>query len=64
LQLGDLYREIGVKIETEPAEYALNEGITAMLQSELDGNVLQGYDCSLEEELTVLHEILPIPIRI
>jgi len=60
LELEELYRQIEAKIEeTERDEYALDGGVTAMLQNKLDGIVPQGNDYSLEEEITALFEVLP-----
>jgi hypothetical protein len=61
MQLEELHDKIEAKIkDIEYNEYALDRGITAMLQNELDGIVPQGNDCSLEEEITALFEALPI----
>lgn len=60
LQLEDLYRQVKAKIkEKEDEEYALDNGITAILQNQLDGIVPQGNECSIEEEITALFEMLP-----
>lgn len=60
LQLEDLYRQVKAKIkEKEDEEYALDGGITAILQNQLDGIIPQGNDCGIEEEIAALFEILP-----
>jgi hypothetical protein len=60
LQLEDLLREVEAEIkDKDDREYALDEGITAILQNQLDGIVPQGNECSIEEEITALFEMLP-----
>lgn len=50
--------------DIELDEYALDEGITAKLQNELDGIVPQGSDYSLEEEIAALFEMLPTSFKL
>ena len=58
-QLKDLYEQIEENItHIELDEYALDNGVTAMLQNKADGIVPQGDNYSLEDEIASLFEML------
>ena len=59
-QLRDLLRQVEADMKAkENKDYALDSGITAILQHELDGIVPQWNGYNLDDELTALFEVLP-----
>ncbi|KAH8726696.1 hypothetical protein GQ44DRAFT_771071 [Phaeosphaeriaceae sp. PMI808] len=59
-QLRDLLRRVEAEIkDKENKEYALDGGITAILQNQLDGIVLRWNNCNLDDEIAELFEMLP-----
>jgi hypothetical protein len=59
-QLRDLLRQVEAEIkDKENSEYALDGGITAILQNQLDGIVPRWDGCNLDDEIAALFEMLP-----
>jgi hypothetical protein len=59
-QLRDLLRQVEAEIkDKENREYALDGGITAILQNQLDGIVPRWNGCNLDDEIAALFEMLP-----
>ena len=59
-QLRDLLKQVEAEIQDkENREYALDSGITAILQNQSDGIVPRWNGCNLNDEIAALFEMLP-----
>lgn len=59
-QLRDLLRQVDAEIkDKENMEYALDGGITAILQNQVDGIVPRWNGCNPNDEIVALFEMLP-----